>query len=259
MHASATSWSTREAPARVASIWSKPSGPVSSRLLPSLCDASTSSGSTRAASGHPSPDFRCGDPGERLDLPSLPSTPPVDTPAERLRPARLPPTSASSRWVRLAACSTPPTWREIWTKSARPWGSSRSPTWASLLRIRAGCLGSPRSSRSRSAPMVIDAADNPVDAEADRQGAGGRRNRGDGADRQLARAGAHGVADSAECPIYNNRRPRLAISGTPPRNCILSMKPAGKPSRRSLVCGWFRPSMRSFLWPVLWEALYLAQ
>ncbi|MCY3894948.1 MAG: alpha/beta fold hydrolase [Chloroflexi bacterium] len=102
--------------------------------------------------------------------------------------------------------------------------------------------------------MVVDGADNPVDAEADRQG-----RIADAIEETASIAGllekALTACDSPSCPIYNNGDPLGYF-----RQASEKLHLVNEASGNHSDAAWFAvvsPLYAEFLWPVLWDALYL--
>ncbi len=200
--------------------------------------------------GASEPDFRCGDPGERLDL--LRSIdPPVDTPEEIAAgeaAANLCIESMGSVGGVLHTAYVARDMDEIRTALGVEQVSYLGFSYGSALGVWFATLF-PESVRA----MVIDAADNPVDAEADRQG-----RIADAIEETAPIANlleqALTACDSAECPIYNNGDP-LGYFRDASRKLHLVNEAAGNHPDAA----WFAvvsALYAEFLWPVLWEALY---
>ena len=200
--------------------------------------------------GASEPDFACGGPGEQLDL-RLTIDPPVDTPAE---------IAAGEAAANLCIESMGPVGGLLHTAYvARDMDEIRKALGAEQISYLGYSYGStlgvwyatlfPGSVRA----MVIDGADNPVDAAANQEG-----RIADAIEETAPLAEvleqALTACDSPECPIYNDGDPLGYFRQAAAKLHLVNAAAGNHPDAGAYAV--ISPLYAEFLWPILWQGLF---
>ena len=196
------------------------------------------------------PKFECGEPGEQLDL-RRSIDPPADTPDE---------IAAGEAAARLCIESMGPVGGLLHTAYvARDMDEIRKALGVEQVSYLGFSYGSavgvwyatlfPDSVRA----MVIDAADNPVDAAAD-QAERVADALEETAPIAILLERALTACDNPECPIYNDGDPLGYFRQAAEKLHLVNEAAANHPD--AAAYGVITPLYAEFLWPILWEALY---
>ena len=200
--------------------------------------------------GASEPKFECGDPGEQLDL-RRSIDPPADTPEE---------IAAGEAAANLCIESMGPVGGLLHTGYvARDMDEIRKALGVEQISYLGYSYGSavgvwyatlfPDSVRA----MVIDGADNPVDAEADRES-----RVADAIDETAPIAilleQALTACDSPECPIYNDGDPLGYFRKATEKLHLVNEAAGNHPDAAAFAV--ISPLYAEFLWPILWEGLF---
>ncbi len=200
--------------------------------------------------GASEPTFECGRPGEQLDL-RLSIDSPADTPEE---------ISAGEAAANLCIESMGPVGGLLHTEYVvRDMDEIRKALGVEQVSYLGFSYGSavgvwyatlfPDSVRA----MVIDGADNPVDAEADRES-----RVADAIDEtaslEILLEKALTACDGPDCPIYNDGDPLGYFRQASAKLHLVNERAGNHPDAAAFAV--ISPLYAEFLWPVLWEALY---
>ena len=200
--------------------------------------------------GASEPTFECGRPGEQLDL-RLSIDSPADTPEE---------ISAGEAAANLCIESMGPVGGLLHTEYVvRDMDEIRKALGVEQISYLGFSYGSavgvwyatlfPDSVRA----MVIDGADNPVDAEADRES-----RIADAIDEtaplEILLEKALTACDGPDCPIYNDGDPLGYFRQASAKLHLVNERAGNHPDAAAFAV--ISPLYAEFLWPVLWEALY---
>ena len=196
------------------------------------------------------PKFECGEPGEQLDLRRSIDAP-ADTPQE---------IAAGEAAANLCIESMGPVGGLLHTAYvARDMDEIRKALGVEEVSYLGFSYGSavgvwyatlfPDSVRA----MVIDAADNPVDAEADQEGRIADAIE-ETAPIAILLERALTACDSPECPIYNDGDPLAYFRQAAEKLHLVNEGAGNHPD--AAAYGVITTLYAEFLWPILWEALY---